>query len=84
MYQKLQVTKAKNVVASDSVNVYYNTVGDNTGCVLYIGTGGDLKVKTASGDDVVFANLADGTFLPVQILRVFATGTTASNIISLW
>ena len=84
MYQKLQVTKAKNVVASDSENIYHNRIGDNTGCVLYIGVGGDLKVKTAGGDEVTFVNLADSTFLPVQVLQVFSTGTTATNIIALW
>jgi hypothetical protein len=25
-----------------------------------------------------------GTFVPVNVLRVFATGTTATNIVALW
>jgi hypothetical protein len=53
-------------------------------CVLYIGTGGNLRVLTASGQDVVFANVVGGTFLPVQVLKVFASGTAASNIVALW
>jgi hypothetical protein len=54
------------------------------GCVLYVGTGGNLHVLTHGGDDVVFANVLGGTFLPVQVLKVFASGTAASNIVALW
>ena len=54
------------------------------GCVLYIGTGGNLTVFTVSGQTVLFSNVLGGTFLPVQILKVFSTGTTASNFVALW
>jgi hypothetical protein len=54
------------------------------GCVLYIGTGGNLTVLTVSGQTVLFSNVLGGTFLPVQVLKVFSTGTTASNIVALW
>lgn len=53
-------------------------------CVLYIGTGGNLRVLTASGQDVTFANVLGGTFLPVQVLKVFSEGTSASNFVALW
>ena len=53
-------------------------------CVLYVATGGDLRVLTAGGDDVVFAGFPDGGFLPVNVVRVFATNTTASGILALW
>jgi hypothetical protein len=53
-------------------------------CVLYIGTGGNLRVLTASGQDVLFTGVLGGTFLPVQVLKVFGTNTTASNIVALW
>ena len=54
-----------------------------TGCVLYVGVSGDLKVQTSSGDIVILKNLPVG-FVPVQVIQVFATGTTASEIIALW
>jgi len=41
-------------------------------------------VRTAGGDDVTLTNVADGTFIPVQVIRVFATATTATDILSLW
>ena len=85
-YQKLQVTSAKVVVPNDTTNIDYPGSPDGLleAFVLYIGTGGNLRVLTASGDDVTFNNVLGGTFLPVQVIRVFSTGTTAGNIVALW
>jgi len=58
--------------------------GDNNGAVLYVGTGGDLKVLTAGGDEVTFVGVNGGTFIPVNCIQVFNTGTTAANIVALW
>jgi hypothetical protein len=33
---------------------------------------------------VVFTNVLGGTTLPVNVVRVFATNTTASNIVAMW
>lgn len=52
--------------------------------VLFIGTGGKLRVITAGGQDVTFDSILGGTFLPVQVLKVFKTGTTATNLVALW
>lgn len=52
--------------------------------VLFIGTGGKLRVLTAGGQDVIFDSILGGTFLPVQVLKVFQTGTTATNLVALW
>lgn len=89
-YQKLQANRAAAVAPSNTVNIPY--VGDASGdklwsCVLYVGSiaaGTDLKVLTAGGDEVTFKGLTAGTFIPVQVVRVFATGTTVSEILALW
>jgi hypothetical protein len=39
--------------------------------------------KREVGDAIIFANVPDGSFLPVTVDYVLATGTTASDIISL-
>ena len=52
--------------------------------MLYVGTGGNLRVVTASGQTVTFASVLGGTFFPVQVLKVFSTGTSAANIVALW
>lgn len=38
---------------------------ENVGVCLYVGTGGDLVAVSPSGDVVTFANVPDGTFMPI-------------------
>lgn len=85
-YQKLQPGRAILVDPSDDVNITNPADGNPTkeGCVLYVGKTGHVRVLTVGGDDVVFKNMVQGTFLPVQVLRVFGTDTTAQDIIALW
>jgi hypothetical protein len=70
------------LASGNSFTIY--TQNNKEACVLYVGTGGNLRVLTASGQDVTFANTVGGTFLPVQVLKVFSTGTAASNLVALW
>ena len=52
--------------------------------VVSSGTGGTVKVDTLGGDTLEFVNVADGTFFPILVRRVYATvssGTVASDII---
>lgn len=51
---------------------------------LYIGSGGAIKVTTRNGDILTFAGLQTGTILPVYVVRLWSTGTTASLIIGLF
>ena len=51
---------------------------------LFVGTGGNVKVDMAGTGTGTFNNVADGTFLPILVDRVYSTGTTASNIIALY
>jgi hypothetical protein len=50
---------------------------------LYVGGDGNVAVITAGGSTVTFSGCVAGTILPVQVSRVLATGTTATNIIAL-
>ena len=56
---------------------------DNAGCVLYVGGAGDLRVLTSSGSDITFVGVLAGSFIPVQVKRVF-DASTASSILALW
>ena len=58
--------------------------GSNFGCVLYVGGVGDVRVLTIDQDDVTFFGVQTGTFMPVQVVKVFASGTSATNIVALW
>lgn len=83
-YQKLQVGRAAAVTPSDTARIADVSGGVNNGCVLYVGGAGNLKVETIGGDEVTFVGINTGTFLPVQVVKVFATGTSATNILALW
>lgn len=84
-YQKTQPSIAAAVTPSDTANIPSPSGpdGKSEGCVLYVGGTGNLRVITAGGNDVTFNAVPVG-FFPVQVIRVFATSTTATNIIALW
>jgi len=51
---------------------------------VYVGTGGDIVLRAVdSALDVRFANVAAGAILPIRVLAVRLTGTTASDIVGL-
>jgi len=83
-YQKLQQSRAAVVTKSDTVDIPNPGNGQVEGCVLYVGTGGVLRVLTAGGDDITFTNIPNGFLSTFQVIRVFATDTTANNIVALW
>jgi len=74
---------AQNIFAT-TAKAYAIYGGTQDGAVLYIGTTGTLKVTTVAGDDVTFTGIVSGSFFPVQVRKVWSTGTSASNIIALW
>lgn len=69
------------MVSGEAYTLYAD---DNQGCVLYAGSGGNIRVLTAGGDDVTFDAVPAGSFVPVQVKRVFSTSTTPTNTIALW
>ena len=75
-----------NIFSSASQNYTIYSSGDhpNQGCVLYVGGAGDLAVVTSSGSEVTLVGVLAGSFIPVQVLRVESTNTTATNIVALW
>jgi hypothetical protein len=67
-----------------SYGVYPSAANEN-GCVLYVGTAGDVRVLTIGGDTVTFTAVPAGTFMPVSVKRVYSTGTVAAaSILALW
>lgn len=52
---------------------------------LYVGGAGNLSVVMAGdGATVVFTAVPAGTVLPISVMRVNATGTTATNVTAIW
>lgn len=71
---------AASVSPSDSTNLEYPSV-------IYVGSttnGSNVRVTTAQGDDVTFSGVLPGTVIPVQVIRVWSTNTTASSLISIY
>lgn len=52
---------------------------------LYLGTGGDVRVRYPNGYETTYFNMQSGVVYPMQIVKVLATGTTnAANIRGLY
>lgn len=51
---------------------------------VFVGSGGDIKVTMADGQDVTFKNTNSGLVLPVQVIKVWSTGTTATDLLALY
>lgn len=86
-YQKLQASRAFSVTPNDNINIPSVSAqggSGNNGCVLYVGGAGNLDVTTAGGDRISFNGVTGGTFIPVQVVKVWAAGTTATDIVALW
>ena len=74
-----QARNGEPVTPSDTVDVptYYKAV--------YVGSFGDIKVLPVNNSDSVPITLANFTgFLPCQVRRIYATGTTAAGIVGFW
>ena len=70
------------VVPSDTVN-FHATPKVGLCRALYVGVAGDVAAVGEDGVAVVFKAVPVG-LLPVRVVRVNATGTTATNIVRLW
>jgi hypothetical protein len=77
-----------NDPALSAASVTPNDLADlpNYSRMLYVGVGGSgkhIRVTTLNGHDVVFKNVPTG-MLMVQAVKVWADGTTATEILALW
>ena len=51
---------------------------------LYVGSGGNISVDMMQGGAVTFTAVPTGVILPVRVVKVNSTGTTASSILALY
>jgi len=72
-------------------------IKSSEGCLLYVGSSEatmtaassyvNVTVKTVSGSDVTFSNFPVGEYLPVQVIQLYKTGTSAAaenNCVAIW
>ena len=67
------------ITPSDTVNL------QNT-AVIYVNVAGAgiVKVTTANGDTVIFTGVTAGLVIPVQVVKVWATGTSVTSLIGIY
>jgi hypothetical protein len=63
---------------SDSVNLPQSTRA------VYVGVGGDLKVTLLDGSIVTYTALPQGITKAIRVIKVWSTGTTATNLVGEW
>jgi hypothetical protein len=90
---QITVSAAVGGGASDYITIYARPT---VACTLFVGTAGDIHVKMAEqGGNVtaantpanttqIYKNIANGSFMPIQVIQVYVGDTTASNIIAMW
>jgi hypothetical protein len=61
-----------------------DTVSFPTGSIVFVGGGGTVRVLTVQGSDVTFIGVLAGSVLPVQVIQVFASTTTATNMVRIF
>lgn len=62
-------------------NITPSDVADNIYDGLFVGTGGDVAIEYKNGKQQVIKNVGDGEYIPESVVKVLATGTTATNIL---
>lgn len=50
---------------------------------IYIGGDGNVAIECPDGTTATLSGVLAGSIIPVQCVRVLATGTTATNIVAL-
>jgi hypothetical protein len=82
-YFMMPAQDASTLTASDSGSL-------NPTRALWVGQAGDVAVQMAAdtkgtgGTSVTIKGVAQGSLLPLSVVKVKATGTTASDVVALW
>lgn len=84
-----QLTLNANIfTATAKIYTIYNmspqTSMGNPGCYLYCGGAGNISVVTIGNDIATFFAVPAGTTLPIQVVKLRSTSTTATNVMALW
>jgi hypothetical protein len=75
------MTHRNDLVPCDAEAITPSDTSSKSYCGFYVGVGGDVKVTTKKGNPVTFTDLPAGTIMPLGIIRVWAAGTTATNLV---
>jgi hypothetical protein len=81
-----------NVTANDNYTIFTGQEGglkSSEGCLLYVGDSAQASEDTSvmpvgNSTGVLFKKFPAGNYLPVQIKRLFATGSNADGYLAIW
>jgi hypothetical protein len=51
---------------------------------VWVGTGGDLRVRMAGAGVVTLPAVPGGSFLPIRVRQVLCKGTSATGLVIFW
>jgi hypothetical protein len=51
---------------------------------VYLGSGGNLHCSMQNGDEITFVGMVGGVVHPIAACKIFATGTTAADIVGVY
>lgn len=89
-FDEYSAIEAKAVTKSDTNDIHGDAVGtDIQACrAVYVGGAGNIAVKMAGtgsgGSAVTFTGVVAGTVLPIQIVQLMSTNTTATDVVALF
>jgi hypothetical protein len=66
------------ITKSDTVNLAYVTRA------IYVGGTGNIVAVFADGSTVTFSSIPAGSILPIAVIRVNSTNTTATNMVAMF
>ena len=52
--------------------------------IIYVGVAGTVTVLTVQGEETAFVGMLGGGTVPVEVIRVYATGTTATSLVAIY
>lgn len=71
----------RNGIASDAFSITPSDATTQRASAVYVGSAGNVAVKTEDGTTLTFSGAQAGTILPVKTNQILATGTTATNLV---
>ena len=75
----LPAQSAVAITPSDASNLARESRG------IWVGGAGDLKVDmVGTGTGVTFVGIPAGSLLPLRVSKIYATGTTATDIVEVY
>lgn len=69
---------AFEITPSDTVNLPRITRG------IYVGGAGNIHVLMENGSDATFNSVSAGAVYPLCVVKVYSTGTTATNMVGMY